>query len=285
LATPSTNTANTAKPPISFSERISAHPFASGTPRVGWKGTLVTLIVLVVIGWSIAGTKVSPAEFITSAPNMADFIRRMFPPDWKFFLNRERVIEPTIVTMQIAITGTALAVLLAFPLSLLASRNLSHPAIYQAIRAVMNVMRAIPELIWALIFVSAVGLGPFAGTLALVAGSVGSLSKVFAESIESINPKPVEAMEAVGAAQVQKIAFGVLPQALVNMVSYTLLFWEHNIRASFIVGAVGGGGLGFEITSELNLFQYPQFLVHAIIIVVLVTVADRISAWIRSRLA
>jgi len=282
LATPSTNTT---RPPFNFSERISEHPFASGTPRVGWKGTLVTLIVLVVIGWSIAGTKVSPAEFVTSAPNMVDFIRRMFPPDWKFFLNRERVIEPTIVTMQIAITGTALAVILAFPISLLASRNLSHPAIYQSIRAILNVIRSIPELIWALIFVSAVGLGPFAGTLALVAGSVGSLSKVFAESIESINPKPVEAMEAVGAAQVQKIAFGVLPQALVNMVSYTLLFWEHNIRASFIVGAVGGGGLGFEITTELNLFQYTRFLVHAIIIIVLVTVADRISAWIRSRLA
>jgi len=282
LATPSTNTA---KQPFSFAERISDHPFASGTPRVGWKGTLVTLIVLVVIGWSIAGTKVSPAEFITSAPNMVDFIRRMFPPDWKFFLNRERVIEPTIVTMQIAIAGTALAVILAFPISLLASRNLSHPAIYQTIRAILNVIRSIPELIWALIFVSAVGLGPFAGTLALVAGSVGSLSKVFAESIESINPKPVEAMEAVGAAQVQKIAFGVLPQALVNMVSYTLLYWEHNIRASFIVGAVGGGGLGFEITTELNLFQYTRFLVHAIIIIILVTVADRISAWIRSRLA
>ncbi len=282
MATPSTNTA---KQPFSFAERISDHPFASGTPRVGWKGTLVTLIVLVVIGWSIAGTKVSPAEFITSAPNMVDFIRRMFPPDWKFFLNRERVIEPTIVTMQIAIAGTALAVILAFPISLLASRNLSHPAIYQTIRAILNVIRSIPELIWALIFVSAVGLGPFAGTLALVAGSVGSLSKVFAESIESINPKPVEAMEAVGAAQVQKIAFGVLPQALVNMVSYTLLYWEHNIRASFIVGAVGGGGLGFEITTELNLFQYTRFLVHAIIIIILVTVADRISAWIRSRLA
>jgi len=281
LATPSTDAA---RPPINFAERISEHPFASGTPRVGWRGTLVTLIVLVVIGWSIAGTQVSPAEFITSAPNMVDFIRRMFPPDWKFFLNRERVIEPTIVTMQIAITGTALAVILAFPISLLASRNLSHPAIYQTIRAILNVIRSIPELIWALIFVSAVGLGPFAGTLALVAGSVGSLSKVFAESIESINPKPVEAMEAVGAAQVQKIAFGVLPQALVNMVSYTLLYWEHNIRASFIVGAVGGGGLGFEITTELNLFQYTHFLVHAIIIV-LVTVADRISAWIRSRLA
>jgi phosphonate transport system permease protein len=282
LATPSTRPANAQ---TSFPERIANHPFASGTPRVGWQGTLITLVILVVIGCSIAGTKVSPAEFIASSPKMVDFIRRMFPPDWSFFLNRTRVIEPTIATIQIAITGTALAVILAFPLGLIASRNLSHPALYQSVRAVLNVMRSIPELIWALIFVSAVGLGPFAGTLALVAGSVGSLSKVFAESIESIDPKPVEAMDAVGATQVQKIAFGVLPQAMVNMVSYSLLYWEHNIRASFIVGAVGGGGLGFEITTELNLFQYRQFLVHAIIIIVLVTGADRVSAWVRGRLA
>jgi phosphonate transport system permease protein len=263
---------------------IREHPFASGTPRVGWRGTLVTFVVLIVIGWAWAGTKASPGELVASAPNMADFIRRMFPPDWKFFLDRQRVIEPTIQTIQIAITGTVIAVILALPLSLIASRNLSHPVLYQGVRAVMNVMRAIPELIWALIFVSAVGLGTFAGTLALVAGSVGSLSKVFAESIEAINPKPVEAMDAVGAAKIQKIAFGVLPQAIVPMISYALLFWEHNIRASFIVGAVGGGGLGFEITTELNLFQYQQFLVHAIIIVVLVTAADRVSAWVRSRL-
>lgn len=115
-------------------------------------------------------------------------------------------------------------------------------------------------------------------------GSVGSLSKVFAESIEAINPRPVEAMSAVGATQVQTISFGVIPQALPNMVSYMLLYWEHNIRASFIVGAVGGGGLGFQITTELNLFRYHQFLVHIIIIIVLVTVADRISAGVRKRL-
>ncbi len=282
MATPSANTARRT-PPVS--EQIAAHPFASGTPRVGWRGTLITFIILIVISWAWIGTKVSPTELVASAPNMIDFIRRMFPPDWRFFLNRERVIEPTIATIQIAITGTVIATACAFPLSLIAARNLSHPLVYQTVRGILNIMRSIPELIWALIFVSAVGLGPFAGTLALVAGSIGSISKVFAEAIESIDPKPVEAMEAVGAAKIQKIAFGVLPQALVSMVSYTLLYWEHNIRASFIVGAVGGGGLGFEITTELNLFQYQQFLVHAIIIILLVTIADRISAWIRGLLA
>jgi phosphonate transport system permease protein len=257
---------------------------ASGVPQIGLRGTLIMLGLLIVIGWAWNGTQVSINELVTSAPNMWNLITRMVPPRWDFFTDYDHVIAPTLVTIQLAISSTVIAVALAFPISLLAARNLSHPLLYQSIRAVLNVIRSIPELVWALIFVSAVGLGPFAGTLALVMGSLGSLSKVFAESIETINPKPVEAMDAVGATAGQRIAFAVLPQALANMVSYALLYWEHNIRASFIVGAVGGGGLGFEITTELNLFQYRQFTVHVIIIIVLVTVADRLSAWVRKRI-
>jgi phosphonate transport system permease protein len=273
--------ADQAAPP----ERIREHPLASGQPRIGLRGTLTALFLLLVIGWAWAGTKVSIGELVSSAPNMWDLITRMVPPDWAFFTSYDHVIEPTIVTIQLAITSTAIAVVFAFPLSLLAARNLSHPLIYQTIRVILNIIRSIPELVWALIFVSAVGLGPFAGTLALVLGSLGSLAKVFAESIEAINPRPVEAMDAVGATASQRIAFAVIPQAMVNMVSYALLYWEHNIRASFIVGAVGGGGLGFEITTELSLFQYRQFTVHVIIVIVLVTIADRISAFVRRLLA
>jgi phosphonate transport system permease protein len=271
--------------PASLPDRVREHPLASGRPRVGVRGTLTTLALLLVIGWAVQGTNVSLGELIVSAPNMWDLITRMFPPDWEFFTNYDHVIVPTLQTIQLAISSTVIAVILAFPLSFLAARNLSKPPIYLTVRWVLNVMRSIPELVWALIFVSAVGLGPFAGTLALVAGSVGSLSKVFAESIEAINPRPVEAMDAVGATGAQKIAFAVVPQSIVNMVSYALLYWEHNIRAAFIVGAVGGGGLGFEITTELNLFQYRSFAVHLIIIIALVTIADRISAWVRGRLA
>lgn len=268
-----------------FPARVLEHPLASSHPRIGVHGTLMTLFLLLVIGWAWNGTQVSIGELITSAPNMWDLITRMVPPDWSFFTNYDHVIEPTLVTIQLAITSTVIAVLLAFPISLLAARNISHPVLYQSVRGVLNIIRSIPELVWALIFVSAVGLGPFAGTLALVLGSVGSLSKIFAETIESINPKPVEAMDAVGASASQRIAFAVIPQSLMSMVSYALLAWEHNIRASFIVGAVGGGGLGFEITTGLNLFQYRHFTVHVIIIIVLVTVADRFSAWIRARMA
>lgn len=277
-----------ATPPTSdmlFPDRVREHKLASGSPRIGLQGTVTTIGLLLVIAWALQGTNVSLGELIISAPNMWDLITRMFPPHWDFFTNYDRVIVPTLVTIQLAISSTVIAVILAFPLSFLAARNLSVAPVYTVIRAILNMMRSVPELVWALIFVSAVGLGPFAGTLALVAGSVGSLSKVFAETIETINPKPIEAMDAVGATGAQRIAFAVIPQSMANMVSYALLYWEHNIRAAFIVGAVGGGGLGFEITTELNLFQYRDFAVHLIIIIVLVTIADRISAWVRGRLA
>jgi phosphonate transport system permease protein len=280
-----TSPVNPTPPATLFPDRITEHPLASGRLRIGLQGTVTTLLILLVVAWAWDGTKVSLGELITSAPNMWDLITRMFPPKWEFFTNYDRVIAPTIVTMQLAVTGTVLAVILAFPISFLAARNLSHPVLYQSVRVVLNVIRSIPELVWALLFVSAVGLGPFAGTLALVMGSVGSLSKIFAETIEAVNPKPIEAMDAVGATATQRIAFAVIPQSIVNMSSYALLTWEHNIRASFIVGAVGGGGLGFEITTELNLFQYREFAVHVIIIIVLVTIADRISALIRRLMA
>ncbi len=269
---------------IDIPKHIHNHPLANGTPRLGASGILTTVILVIAAGWSFRGTEFNPVSLVQDAPNMWAFLVRTFPPDWGFFLNTERVIVPTIQTIQLSIASSIVALILAFPLSLLAARNLSHPAVYQVVRGVLNIFRSIPDIIWALIFVSAVGLGVFAGTLALIAGSIGSMSKVFAEQIESIDPRPVEAMDAVGANKVQTIAFGVIPQALPNMASYALIFWEHNIRASFIVGAVGGGGLGFEIITELNLFKYHQFLTHILIIIALVFVADRISAWVRAKL-
>lgn len=269
---------------IEVSESVRTNPLATGRIDVRPGSALITVVVGLIIGWAWVGTHMSPVELVRNVPNLWDFIRRLFPPDWAYFKSYDHVIEPTIQTMQLAITGTIVAVIFAFPLCLLAARNLAPAWVYQSVRVVLNIFRSIPEIVWALIFVSAVGLGIFAGTLALVAGSVGSLAKVFAESIEGINPRPVEAMEAVGATQVQTVSFAVLPQALPAMMSYILLYWEHNIRASFIVGFVGGGGLGFEIQTELSLFKYHQFVIHAIIVIVLVTVADRISAAVRKRL-
>lgn len=138
-----------ATPSLKVPDYIQGNPFASGRPRVGLRGTLTAVGLLILVGWAWRGTQVSPTELVTNIPNMADFIHRLFPPDWRFFLNRQQTIEPTIATMQLAITGTVIAVILSLPLCLLAARNLSNPVIYQAMRAFLNVIRSIPELVWA----------------------------------------------------------------------------------------------------------------------------------------
>ncbi len=280
MATSSTSPRETTNLP----DAVRNHPLASGRPKFSLGGFIPTVVAALVIGWALHGAEFNIGELIHDAPNMWHFVTSLFPPDWAFFLNQEHVIQPTISTIQLAVVGTSVAVVLAFPLSILAARNLAPPWLYQTLRSILSIFRAIPEFIWAIIFVSAVGLGVFAGTLALVAGSVGSLSKVFAESIEAIDPRPVEALEAVGARQVQAVSFAVLPQALPNLASYVMLTFEHNIRASFIVGFVGGGGLGFEVQTETGIFKYHQFLDHLIIIIVLVVLADRLSAFVRKRL-
>lgn len=196
------------------------------------------------------------------------------------------VVIPAIVeTLQIALIGTVGAILLSLPFSLLAARNVSpHPVIYQATRVLLNANRAIPELIFALIFVVAVGLGPFAGVLALIIGSIGSLGKVYAESIEAIDPQQVAAVRATGAPALHVFNYAVIPQAFPNMASYSLLLFEGNVRAATILGIVGAGGVGFIIQKYLALFQYQEMIGATLIIIIVVTIIDRISDRIRKRI-
>jgi len=260
--------------------------------------------------WGIAGTDASPRTFIEGIPNIWDFLTRMFPPafetqqdvlktppiDLVFFTVPRVGFEsitfpmPTIIfaiieTVQMAIIGTTLAIFLSIPFALLAARNVSpHPAIYQASRMVLNWNRAIPDLIFALIFVSAVGLGPFGGVLALGIGSVGFMGKVYAESIEAIDPQQVKAIQATGANRMQAIFYSVFPQALPMVTSYSLLLFETNVRSATILGLVGAGGVGFTITKYMALFQYDRLLGALIFIILMVTIVDRFSDWLRSKL-
>lgn len=281
MATSSTSAAGR---PTPIAERIAAHPFASGTPRVGWQGTLTTFVVLIVVGWAWVGTKASPVELVASAPNMADFIRRMFLPDWGFFLDRQWVIEPTIATIQIAITGTAVATLLAFPLSLIAARNLSHPAIYQSVRAVLNVLRSIPELIWALIFVSAVGMGPFAGILALALPDIGLLGKIFSEALEAADKRQQDAIRAVGGSRLATVRFGLLPQAAPVMLAQVLYVFESNTRSATILGVVGAGGIGLQLADRIRINNWDEAAFILLLILGTVIAIDAASRAIRLRL-
>jgi phosphonate transport system permease protein len=195
------------------------------------------------------------------------------------------VIPAIIETVQIALIGTAGAIVLSIPFGLLAARNVSpHPVVYQVTRVLLNANRAIPELIFALIFVVAVGLGPFAGVLALVIGSIGTLGKLYAESIEAIDPQQVAAVRATGAPELHVFNYAVIPQAFPNMASYSLLLFESNVRAATILGIVGAGGVGFIIQKYLALFQYQEMIGATLVIIVVVTLIDRASDYIRKKI-
>ena len=159
-----------------------------------------------------------------------------------------------------AIVGTSLAILISAPFAVLAARNIAPAPVYAVTRLLLNANRAVPDIIFALIFVAAVGLGPFGGVLALAIGSIGFMAKVYAESIEAIDPQQVLAVRATGARRSQTIVFAMAPQALPMIASYSLLLFETNVRSATILGIVGAGGVGFELQKYISLFQYQELL-------------------------
>ena len=245
-------------------------------------GAVALAAVGAVLAWSGRDLNLSVAELMKGLPWIGDFISRMFPPNWGFL---DRLVKPVLETIQLAIWGTLLGVLLALPLCFFAARNLTPSLLmFHAARQVFNLARGINELIFALIFVAAVGLGPFAGVLALTVHGAGMLGKFFAEAIEEADPGPVEALRAAGARPLQVIVFAVLPQALPAWIAATLYRLEVNLRAATILGMVGAGGIGFELYSSLKLFQYQDTATCVIVILVMVMSADYISSRLRARI-
>ena len=198
-------------------------------------------------------------------------------------LSWEKIVE----TVFLALMGTTFAVVLSIPLSFMASRNLmSHTilgnGVYYVTRTVLNVLRSIEVVIWAVIFAATVGLGPFAGMLALVVHSIASLGKLYSEAIESIDPGPVEALTATGANRLQVIMFAVVPQFIPQFLSFTMYRWDINVRMSTVIGIVGGGGIGFILIQYINLLRWPQAGTAIWIIAVVVILMDWVSTKVRT---
>ncbi|MEE2056753.1 phosphonate ABC transporter, permease protein PhnE [Rhodococcus artemisiae] len=238
-------------------------------------------IALIVLLWSFNGAEFNFGKLGDGAVNMGEFMSRLFPPDFSKF---GKIVELLIETLQMAIVGTVLGAVLSLFVAFAAASTLSPKWIYYPARWTMNVIRSIPDLVFALMFVSAVGLGPFAGILAMTLGSLGSIGKVYAEAMEAVDRGPTVAMEAVGASKRQVIQYGVLPQAAPLLVSYTLLLFEGNVRGATILGLVGAGGIGLELTTAMKMYDYGHLSAIIICIIVLVTVIDQGSALIRRRI-
>ena len=184
--------------------------------------------------------------------------------------------------------ATLFGIVLALPVSFLAARNLMSASpitmfVYYLTRTVLNIIRSIEPLIWAIIAVIVVGLGPFAGILALTLHSVAALAKLYSEAIESIDPGPIEAIHATGANWIQTVVYAVIPQVVPPFVSFTIYRWDINIRMSTIIGFVGGGGIGFLLAQWIRLLDYSAAGIAVWFIAVTVAILDYISAEIRAR--
>ncbi len=261
-------------------ERLGILLAQAGAGRSSWTTALVWGMVLLVLAWAWQGAEMRPLDLIRDADNMRVYAREFFPPnfhDWRIYLHE------LVVTLHIALWGTVLAIMAAIPLGLLSAHNVAPPWVYQPVRRVMDLCRAINEMVFAMLFIVAVGLGPFAGVLALFVHTTGTLAKLFAEAVEAIDERPVEGIRAMGAHKLAEIVYGIFPQVMPLWLSYSLYRFESNVRSASVVGMVGAGGIGVVLYEVIRSFQYAQTCAVLLMLALTVTCIDIFSAWLRKR--
>jgi phosphonate transport system permease protein len=272
-------------------------------PRRQWATWLMLGGLVALIMWSYQGTRVEVGTLLSGEAfrQVGAYVVRLFPPD----LSREALADAvmgSVETFAISLVGSVLSVCVAFPLALGATRTILYRGVlyqgqhlgpgqkairlvfYWVSKTVLAVLRTVPEIVWALIFVFVVGLGPFPGVLALGFHTGGVLGKLFGEVLEDVDPRPLEALQSTGASRLGIVFYGILPQALPQFVSYALYRWEVNIRAAAVMGFVGAGGLGQRVHVAISLFHEHQLLTLILAIYVMVTLVDWLSAWLRAKL-
>ncbi|MBD2231663.1 phosphonate ABC transporter, permease protein PhnE [Phormidium tenue] len=242
-------------------------------------GYLVLAIAILIYAGRLSD--LSFVELFQGSGTMAEYVTRYFPPN---FSNWRSYLQDTLETVAMGIWGTLLSAILAVPLSILASSNICPAWIVFPVRRLLDTMRAINEVVFALIFVVAVGLGPFAGVLALFVHTAGILAKLFSEAIEAIEVGPVEGIRATGASKVQEIVFGVIPQVVPLWTSFTLYRFESNVRSAAVLGIVGAGGIGVSLYQSFRAFEYQDVCAIMIILIVTVGLIDTVSARLRQHL-
>jgi phosphonate transport system permease protein len=238
------------------------------------------VIVLLILAFGPVELKNFPKLFANSE-NMREYGADLLKPDfthWKLF------VAQMWLTVQIAMWGTVLAVIIAVPFGLACARNVAPRWLQQPMRLLMNLLRSIPDLVIGTLFIVAVGLGPFAGVMALALNTGGVLAKLFSEAVESIDKGPVEGVRATGATPLQEVVWGVIPQVAPLWTSYALYRFESNSRSATVLGLIGAGGIGQLLFESLNAFDYGQVSAIVIVIVVAVSLIDLLSQAMRARL-
>jgi phosphonate transport system permease protein len=249
-------------------------------PRLRFVGGLALAALFYVACWRVA--EIDLGRLWSGLPRLAHWAARAFPPDFAEF---DLLVGRAAETVAMATLGTTLAFLLAAPLCLLAARNVAPSAfLHYPARWLLNVLRGIDSFVFALLFVAAVGLGPFAGVLGVGLHGAGTIAKLWTEAIEAVEPGPLEAAAMTGAGRARIVAFALLPDVLPALASVTLYVWEFNVRASTVLGVVGAGGIGQELKNSVDLLQFDRLLAILLIVLAMVTLIDQTSAWLRRRL-
>ncbi len=261
--------------------------------------SILVLAVLVIL--SVRGLDIDPGLLFSmeGLGQIGLYFYNLFPPDLSADFLRQ-VLVASLETLAISIMGTLFAIPIATVLTLFATRSLIasgwtsdeksnggyrfHALMVVISRIILNVLRSIPALLWAIIFILIVGLGPFAGVLALALHTGGVLGKLYADVLENVDPQPIEAIAGTGAGRVKLFFYGVLPQALPQCLSYTLYRWEMNIRGATILGFVGAGGLGLLFYKAISLFHSDRVLTLIIVVFILVNLVDSLSQYLRKKL-
>lgn len=233
-----------------------------------------------IVCWRVA--QIDPGKLATGLPKLGHWIASAWPPALdELPLFGERIME----TVAMAAIGTTAAMLLALPMAVLASRNVTPlPRLYRPARWLLNALRGIDSFVFALLFVAAVGLGPFAGVIGIALHTWGSAAKLLADHVENMPTGPFHAVLGTGAGRFTAIAYAVLPEILPVLLSSALYWWEFNVRASTVLGVVGAGGIGLELKNSMDLLDFPRLFTIIALILVVVTVLDAVSGWIRKRL-
>ncbi|WP_051569325.1 phosphonate ABC transporter, permease protein PhnE [Alkaliphilus transvaalensis] len=245
------------------------------------KRVYLWIALLLLFIWSANGTNFNPLLF-RDFGNTINFVKKSFlNPDWSVL---PTAINQSVITIQIAIMGTALALILAVPLSFLSAKNTSpHWSISGLLRGFLSFLRSVPEIVFALIFVPTVSLGPLAGVLALTIHNIGVMGKLFSEIIESAEVGPQEAVTATGAKRNIVILYGILPQVIPHILSNAFYRLEVSVRASLVLGLVGAGGVGQLLSIHFRMFQYDKVVVDCLVIMAMVMIIDYIGGRIRRR--
>ena len=262
---------------------LTSTDILAGAHRESRRQLLQAGLLVLVCVVALAFTGFFDADrLVGGMPALAQLADEMVPPD---FARWQNWLRPLLDTLAMSIAGTALAVVMSLPLALLAAPNTApNGLVSRMVRTLLALLRSVPEIILGILFVAAVGFGALPGVLALALHSVGMVGKFYAEAIEHVDPKPLEAARAAGAGHFQVITHAVLPQVLPQLADITVYRWEYHFRASAVLGIVGAGGIGFELMAALRLIQYDEVSAILLTILLCVVMVDGIGAGLRKRL-